>query len=140
MKEPNMLELPHNSNTSLLPDLTALLDVLFIVLVFLLLSVAVQVNVMEVSLPDSGEQGQVVSEQSPQVLSLMYDAKTVSYALDDQPFSTRQTLMQAVSHTHQDKPVFIAIDKETPSEELVKLLAALSKQNRQIANILVEHE
>ncbi|RJE73392.1 biopolymer transporter [Pseudoalteromonas sp. MSK9-3] len=135
-----MLELPHNTNDSLLPDLTALLDVLFIVLVFLLLSVAVQVNVLEVSLPDSGEQGEVVSEQSPQVLSLTYDGTTVSYALDEQPFSTRETLMQAVSHIAKEKPLFIAIDKQAPSEELVRLLADLSQQNRQIANILIEHK
>jgi biopolymer transport protein ExbD len=70
----------------------------------------------------------------------MYDGTAVSYALDEQPFSARETLMQAVSHIAKEKPLFIAVDKQAPSEELVRLLADLSQQNRQIANILIEHK
>ena len=135
-----MLELPKLQENRVLPALPALLDVLFIVLVFLLLSVAVQVNVMEVALPDTGKDGQIVSEHEPTVLSLMYDGEEVSYALNDQPFSTQQTLMQAVNHMAQSAPLFIAVDRQVPSEELVKLLADLSIQNRQIANILIERK
>ncbi|MBQ4860550.1 biopolymer transporter ExbD [Pseudoalteromonas sp. MMG013] len=135
-----MLELPKPSENALVPDLTALLDVLFIVLVFLLLSVAVQVNVMEVSLPDAGDNGSAVLEQTPVVLSLMYHDNHVSYALNDQPFSTQETLMQAVKHIEYVSPVFIAVDKHVPSEALVQLLANLSQENRSIANILIERK
>ncbi|MEI5637846.1 MULTISPECIES: biopolymer transporter ExbD [unclassified Pseudoalteromonas] len=135
-----MLELPPVRTQNLTADLTALLDVLFIVLVFLLLSVAVKLNVLEVSLPSAGESGEVVLEQPPKVISLTYSQGEVSYALDEQPFSAEHTLIQAVAHLDQTQPIYLAVDKRVPSEDLVGLFAELSKLEIAIANIVVKSE
>ena len=135
-----MLELPKVKAQNMMADLTALLDVLFIVLVFLLLSVAVKVNVMEVTLPMVGEGANTVIEQKPKVISLIHEQNKVKFALDDQPFSTLDHVIGALEHNATATPVFIAVDKRVPSEYLVQTLAALSQQNIAIANILIEHE
>lgn len=135
-----MLELPKTKPQSMMADLTALLDVLFIVLVFLLLSVAVKVNVMEVTLPEVGDSANNVIEQKPKVISLIYEQDKVKFALDEQPFSTLEHVMSALEHNAHETPVFIAVDKRAPSEYLVKTLAALSKKEIAIANILTEYK
>lgn len=135
-----MLELPKVKTQSMAADLTALLDVLFIVLVFLLLSVAVKVNVMEVSLPTVGDNNAPVIEQQPKVISLIYEQNKVKFALNDQPFSTLEHVIAALEHDLNSAPTFIAVDKQVPSEYLVQTLAALSQQNITIANILIEHK
>lgn len=135
-----MLELPKVKTQSMAADLTALLDVLFIVLVFLLLSVAVKVNVMEVSLPTVGDNNAPVIEQQPKVISLIYEQNKVKFALNDQPFSTLEHVIAALEHDLNSTPTFIAVDKQVPSEYLVQTLAALSQQNITIANISIEHK
>jgi len=49
-----MIKTPHSSQTqSLAPDLTPLLDIIFIVMVFLLLTASVKLESLEVELPSS---------------------------------------------------------------------------------------
>ena len=72
-----MLELPDKSNnSSLMPDLTALIDVLFILLVFLLLTAAVKLDMLDVTLPEVGSDNQAPLEQQKAiVLSVNYTEK-----------------------------------------------------------------
>ncbi|MDW7548931.1 biopolymer transporter ExbD [Pseudoalteromonas sp. McH1-7] len=135
-----MLELPAPKAQHLGADLTALLDVLFIVLVFLLLSVAVKLNVLEVNLPSAGEQAEVELKQTPKVVSLLLSNDEVSYAIDEQPFSAEHTLVQALAHLDNSETIFIAVDKHVPSEALVSLFAKLSELNIQVANLIVKSE
>lgn len=135
-----MLELPTPKTQSFTADLTALLDVLFIVLVFLMLSVAVKLNVLEVSLPSAGHSGNIALKHPPKVISLVYANSQVSYALDEQTYSTLNTLMPALSSITSDHTVFVAVDKRVPSEQLVALFAQLSEREIHIANIIVKSE
>ncbi|ASD69590.1 biopolymer transporter [Pseudoalteromonas piscicida] len=135
-----MLELPTPKPQHLGADLTALLDVLFIVLVFLLLSVAVKLNVLEVNLPTVGKNGEVVLEKTPKVVSVMFNHGQIAYALDEQPFSAENTLIQALNHLDNSEVIYIAVDKQVPSEALVSLFAQLSTLNIQVANLIVKSE
>ncbi len=58
-----MIKTPHSSNTqSLAPDLTPLLDIIFIVMVFLLLTASVKLESLEVELPSSDVKNVSVAE------------------------------------------------------------------------------
>lgn len=137
-----MLELPDKSNnSSLMPDLTALIDVLFILLVFLLLTAAVKLDMLDVTLPEVGSDNQAPLEQQKAiVLSVNYTEQKLIYALAKQPFNSLDEVMAALRLKTKQQGVYLAIDQQVPSGELVKLLAALSKEDHKIANLLMKKE
>ncbi|MGO2011840.1 MAG: biopolymer transporter ExbD [Pseudoalteromonas sp.] len=137
-----MLELPEKpNNSSLMPDLTALIDVLFILLVFLLLTAAVKLEMLDVTLPEVGSDNQApLEQQKATVLSVKYTEKQLIYALAKQPFSSLTEVIAALRAKKNQQGVYLAIDQQVPSGELVKLLAALSKEDHKIANILIKSE
>lgn len=136
-----MLELPKkSSNSALMPDLTALIDVLFILLVFLLLTAAVKLEMLDVTLPEVGSNNQAPLEQQKAiVLSVNYTDKKLIYALDKQPYLSLDEVIAALRHKKQ-QGLYLAIDQQVPSGDLVNLLAALSKEDHKIANILIENK
>lgn len=136
-----MFELPDKSNnSSLMPDLTALIDVLFILLVFLLLTAAVKLDMLDVTLPEVGSDNQAPLEQQKAiVLSVNYTEKHLIYALAKTSYDSLDDVIAALRHKQQSG-VYLAIDQQVPSGELVKLLAALSKEDHKIANILIKSE
>lgn len=137
-----MLELPKNNSTPpLLPDLTALLDVLFILLVFLLLTAAVKLNMLDVTLPDTGKNTSTPVQQSDvQVLSVRIHNKKTQYGFDHQLYDSLSSAITALKAEKQDIPLYLAVDEQVPSGDLVVLLAALSREKYQVANILVKSE
>ncbi|KPH65576.1 biopolymer transporter [Pseudoalteromonas porphyrae] len=137
-----MLELPKkSSHHTLMPDLTALIDVLFILLVFLLLTAAVKLDMMDVNLPDAGKNTHAPIEQPDAlVLSVRFSEQKITYGLAKEPYSSLNTVMQALRLQTKKRPLYLAIDQHVPSGELVKLLAALSSEDRNVANILIKNE
>ncbi|MBH0058819.1 biopolymer transporter ExbD [Pseudoalteromonas sp. SWXJZ94C] len=137
-----MLELPTtNSKTVLLPDLTALLDVLFILLVFLLLTAAVKLNMLDVTLPDTGKNTSTPVQQADvQVLSVRIHNGKAQYGLEQQLYDSLSSAIAGLKVVKQDIPLYLAVDEQVPSGDLVALLAALSAEKYQIANILVKSE
>lgn len=125
-----------------MPDLTALIDVLFILLVFLLLTAAVKLDMLDVTLPEVGSDNQAPLEQQKAiVLSVNYADKKLMYALAKRPYQSLGEVIEALrQHNEQKRGVYLAIDQQVPSGELVKLLAALSKEDHKIANILIKNE
>lgn len=137
-----MFELPHKVNDkALLPDLTALIDVLFILLVFLLLTAAVKLEMLDVTLPQVGQNEQAPQvEQDVLVLSVRFTEQKLIYALAKEPYNSISSVMQALRLQTSKRKVYLAIDQQVPSGELVKLLAALSKEEHKVANIMVENK
>ncbi len=124
-----------------MPDLTALIDVLFILLVFLLLTAAVKLEMLDVALPEVGSDNQAPLEQQKAiVLSVKYTDQQLIYALAKQPFGSLNEVVDALREKKSQQGVYLAIDQQVPSGDLVKLLAALSKEDHKIANILIEDE
>ncbi|WP_262501155.1 biopolymer transporter ExbD [Pseudoalteromonas piscicida] len=101
---------------------------------------AVKLNVLEVNLPTVGKNGEVVLEKTPKVVSVMFNHGQIAYALDEQPFSAENTLIQALNHLDNSEVIYIAVDKQVPSEALVSLFAQLSTLNIQVANLIVKSE
>lgn len=137
-----MLELPEKTtNSGLMPDLTALIDVLFILLVFLLLTAAVKLEMLDVTLPEVGNDNQApIEQQNALVLSVNFTNQKLNYALGKVPYSSLNEVMDALRVNTNKQGVYLAIDQQVPSGDLVNLLAALSKEDHKIANILIKGE
>ena len=135
----------HNSNTNSLamPDITALLDVLFILLVFMLLTAAIKLDMLTVTLPTTGSEALPIETiQKPLVLSLQYNEQELrlTYGLAEQPFESLEPLLVVLTNTKKtDKTLVLAVDKNTPSHYLIDLLSKLSAENFTVANLLIEN-
>ena len=137
-----MLSLPpRNTAAQLVPDLTALLDVLFILLVFLLLTAAVKLNMLDVTLPDTGKNTSTpVQQVDVKVLSIRLEHNKLQYALEKESFTSLNEAINALKNSKKSLPLYLAVDQQVPSGELVKLLAKLSAEKYQVANILVKSD
>nr|WP_284500078.1 biopolymer transporter ExbD [Microbulbifer sp. GX H0434] len=121
------------------PDLTPLLDIIFIVLVFLLLTA----NMRLVSLPMALPGNDSVSEQLPA------DPLTVSlpaggpyqWGLGDRGFSDRgefERALLAELREARQRPVALASDRDVPVQRMLDLFALLQKEGVAVAEIALQ--
>lgn len=132
---------PHDGTLrDLAPDLTPMLDILFILLVFFMLTAGAVFQSLDLTLPSS------VAEELPTVNEpkhVMLEIKQDGYAIDGKSFQTFEQLKQAVPEAIQAKKeheLIIASDKDIPIEQLLKVLTYLQSQGIQAANILMKNE
>ncbi|MGL5759647.1 ExbD/TolR family protein [Plesiomonas sp.] len=121
-------------------DLTPLLDIIFIVLVFLLLTANVRLQSMEIDLPeiDSAHSSTPV-EQQPLTLHLL--ASEPYWALNEQTYSSWDEFRQALLQRRQQLPnanIIIAADRNVSAERLLNLLNFLQQQHIPAAQILTK--
>lgn len=131
-------------SSSLGIDLTPLLDIIFIVLVFLLLTANVRIQSMDITLPevaDSTQPAQTVSES----LTLHLFADAPYWALGEQKFTDWDAFSNAIltaraqPHTTGAQPeIIIAADRDASTERLLNLLNFLQRQNIPAAQILTK--
>lgn len=128
------------SSLSLGPDLTPLLDVVFIVLVFLLFTANSQTLSLPVNLPQATQQeASVTSEPKTLTISIFEEGEPWAIAetkYDDWNMFTTQVLEQVTNEP--DIVVLIAGDQEAPLGNLVKLMMFLSKHEIEAAQVLME--
>ncbi|WP_169567500.1 ExbD/TolR family protein [Sneathiella limimaris] len=123
-----------------LPDLTTLLDILFILLVFFILTAGAVYRSLDLTLPKSvSEQQTRTAEQKHIMLELRAD----NYAVDGTEFSDLEGLKKALEDTLAQKPehkLVIAGDKSVSLERLLGVLTYLQSQGIEAANILMQKE
>ena len=120
-----------------LPDLTPMLDILFIVLVFLLLTTGTVFQSLELVLPPSTTDMPALSRQ-PQhiVLAIGND----SYAVNDQTMPTFKAMQQAIRQaiaTTDGYEIIIAGEKSISLERMLNVLQYLQTQGVAVADILL---
>lgn len=121
------------------PDLTPLLDIIFIVMVFLLLTASVKLASLEVELPSNDtSQSKSVDAQSITLNILKTDPH---WAIDGKPYSTwdqfQEALLTQVTLTPK-KDIVIAADKSAEIQHMVKLFTFLQEQKISATQILME--
>jgi biopolymer transport protein ExbD len=120
-------------------DLTPLLDILFILLVFFMLTAGSPLRVLETSLPS-------VSESLPSLSgseSVVLEIRERSYAVAGAPAGDFESLKRALHAALRAKPgqeLVIASDKRAPIEALLRVLAYLQSQGIEAANIILRNE
>ncbi|MFT5703696.1 MAG: biopolymer transport protein ExbD [Rickettsiales bacterium] len=130
----------HELFEDLAPDLTPMLDIIFILLVFFMLTYGAVFKSLDLNLPASVAENQMfLNEESNITLEIYKDY----FALDGEKISDfnvlKTAIIAAVENDNEAKFV-IASDKEVSIEKLLKLLTYLQSQGITNANILMKNE
>lgn len=135
-----MIKTPPTTESSLMPDLTPLLDIIFIVMVFLLLTAAVKFTSLDVSLPSTDSP--VVSEINTQSITVNILAQQPYWAIDGTTYVTWQDFTEALLKRSKAsaKPIVIAADKTAQVQNLVKLLAFLQDNGIAATQLLTDDD
>ncbi|EAS45091.1 biopolymer transporter ExbD [Photobacterium profundum] len=129
----------YRNDDELKPDLTPLLDIIFIVMVFLLLTASVKLKALDVELPKTETQILQTTEADPITINLI--AKEPYWALQGQSFNTWDSFTVALLKQVKDgptKPVVIGADKNASVEQMLKLLAFLQQHEIKATQLLME--
>ena len=121
-------------------DLTPLIDIIFIVLVFLLLTANVQLLTLPVDVPEQND-AQMNSLQDPKSIAISIVTQAPYYAIDHQKFEQWDSFKAAFLARHQNQPeavVIVAADQDAPIQPLMKLLALLQAQQIDQTQIVME--
>ncbi|MDD1779697.1 biopolymer transporter ExbD [Enterovibrio sp. ZSDZ35] len=133
---------PESDNDSFTPDLTPLLDIIFIVMVFLLLTANIQIKTMEVAIPQTTDSA-VLDSPDQEVIAINVLKGSPSWALQGEPVDSWEmftaTLLEMIN-ANPGKPVVIAADKQANVESMLKVLAFMQNNNINATNIVMEEE
>ncbi|KKD61571.1 biopolymer transporter ExbD [Grimontia sp. AD028] len=133
---------PESESTSFTPDLTPLLDIIFIVMVFLLLTANIQIKTMDIAIPQTND-SEVLESPNREVIAINVLSGSPSWALQGEPLNDWESftaqLLEAIQQA-PDKPVVIAADKQANVESMLKVLAFMQNNNINATNIVMEEQ
>lgn len=121
-------------------DLTPLLDVVFIVMVFLLFTANVQTLSLPVNLPEASREEATLT-QEPKTLTVSILAEGQPWAVEEDKFNDFEAFSQTLLEKVKAEPnttVLVAGDKEAPLGNLVELMMFLSEHKITAAQVLME--
>ena len=140
-----MIQLPAvDSSASLLPDMTALLDVIFILLVFMMLTANVAPHLLELDLPRASVPVDSV-EPDAITLGLSEDGK---FSIGQQSYGNwlafrlalKSQIQQREKSRSRRPQILVAADKDVALDAFVKLAGWLSEQGLSVAEIVVSDQ
>ncbi|WP_394203126.1 ExbD/TolR family protein [Shewanella waksmanii] len=130
----------NNSSSSFGLDLTPLIDIIFIVLVFLLLTANTQLLTLPVEVPtEADSELSALSQQQHIAINILLDAP--HWAIDGQKFDDFDAFEAAFIKAFSAQPdskVVVAADKSAPVQPLMTVLALLQRQQISNTQILME--
>lgn len=125
------------------PDLTPMIDIIFIVMVFLLLTANVSVQTLNVDIPKTEEASQLSSPDKPVISIGILHSEEEKWALDGVKYSDWKaftTELLKTRSTYPDKPFVIAADKKADVESMLNLFAFMQKHQISATNIVMEEQ
>ncbi|AGQ96097.1 biopolymer transporter ExbD [Vibrio parahaemolyticus] len=134
-----MIKVPQDNNRNgLTPDLTPLLDIIFIVMVFLMLTAAVKLDSLDVALPSSDSQA--VAEVDKQSITVNILKDEPYWAINGQTYIDWENFTLALLEESKstDKPIVIGAEKTANIQSLVQLLGFLQENGIQATQLLTE--
>ena len=136
-----MIEIPESKRgniiADLMPDLTPLLDVMFMLIVFFLLTANAVPYALDVDLPEDNESvSQAVKD--PDMLSIKLLAGE-GWRINDTTYDDEASFKRALEEKiEDDKKVIIIGDKEASMQKLLSVMAFLRKHNIEAADIVMK--
>jgi biopolymer transport protein ExbD len=127
------------SLAQLAPDLTPLLDIIFIVLVFLLLTANTRLTSLPMELPGN-ERVTVQLPADPLTISLPASGP-YQWGLGEKGFAGRAEFEQALLaelRAAPERPVALASDRDVPVQRMLDLFALLQQQGVEVAEIALQ--
>ena len=135
-----MIKAPPKANISSALELTPLIDIVFIVVVFLLLTANARLLSVPVDIPASDDA--VATVASPEhVISVAIKETSPRFAIGETRYDDWAQLKAAIVTEvaqHSDYRLLIASDRLAPAEDLIQLLAFLNAQHITNTHILME--
>ena len=134
-----MIKAPQDNNShGLTPDLTPLLDIIFIVMVFLMLTTAVKLDSLDVNLPSTDSQA--VAEVDKQSITVNILKEEPHWAINGKAYIDWENFTMALLEESKstDKPIVIGAEKTADIQSLVKLLGFLQENGIQATQLLTE--
>ncbi|MFL0976158.1 ExbD/TolR family protein [Vibrio parahaemolyticus] len=134
-----MIKVPQDNNRNgLTPDLTPLLDIIFIVMVFLMLTAAVKLDSLDVALPSTDSQA--VAEVDKQSITVNILKDEPYWAINGQTYIDWENFTLALLEESKstDKPIVIGAEKTSNIQSLVQLLGFLQENGIQATQLLTE--
>ncbi|CAE6919162.1 Biopolymer transport protein ExbD/TolR [Vibrio sp. B1REV9] len=133
-----MIKAPRDNNHALTPDLTPLLDIIFIVMVFLMLTAAVKLDSLDVDLPSTDSKA--VAEVDKQSITVNILNEAPFWAINGKTYIDWEnfTLALLEESKSSDKPIVIGAEKTADIQYLVKLLGFLQENGIQATQLLTE--
>lgn len=123
----------------LLPDLTPLLDVVFMLIIFLILSINITSFSLEVNLPEDKDNiSKVVSDKDQIEIHLL---PSNMWQINEKKFDDERKFRNYLLNFYQknkNRKIIIIVDKNSKAQKLISILTFLKKENIQMADILVE--
>ncbi|HCE3017145.1 TPA: biopolymer transporter ExbD [Vibrio parahaemolyticus] len=134
-----MIKVPQDNNRNgLTPDLTPLLDIIFILMVFLMLTAAVKLDSLDVALPSTDSQA--VAEVDKQSITVNILKDEPYWAINGQTYIDWENFTLALLEESKstDKPIVIGAEKTANIQSLVQLLGFLQENGIQATQLLTE--
>ncbi|MCX4026335.1 biopolymer transporter ExbD [Endozoicomonas sp. SM1973] len=130
------------SSGSFLPDLTSLLDVLFIVLVFFLLTANSAQLLLPIDLPAAASES-LEPQKKPNPIEIAVLKDGTGWQIESATFTEWDELTKVLDGKLQQNKldkVTVAADKQAQAEQLLKLLAYLQENEIAVADIIMQRE
>lgn len=130
------------------PDLTPLLDIIFIVMVFLLLTANISVKTLTLDIPSTKE-SEVLATQNTQAIAISLlaeqnrSAHGATWAIAEQRYPSFESFSAVLLALHKqfpERPLIIASDKQVSVERMLQLLAFMQKHNMNATNIIMDEQ
>ncbi|WP_295899042.1 biopolymer transporter ExbD [uncultured Vibrio sp.] len=128
--------------SDLTPDLTPLLDIIFIVMVFLLMTANIDIKTMDIDVPTTDET-QVLTSIDSEVIAVNLLTTSPHWAIEQTPFESWDTFSNALikqTNNHPDKDIVIGSDKDVPVEKMLQLLSFMQKNQMNATSIIMDEE
>lgn len=139
-----MIRIPQNKKESiindLMPDFTPLLDVMFMMLVFFILTANAVPYSLDVNLPeDSEEITQAVED--PDMLSVTLLAGKDGWKLNDTSYDRYEDFKAALeAEAQENRQVVIIGDKDVSMQKLLDVMVFLRKNKIEAADIIMDRQ
>jgi len=137
-----MIEIPASKRgnivTDLMPDLTPLLDVMFMLIVFFILTANAVPYALDVNLPEDSE-AVAQAVEDPDMLSVTLLPGEGGWKINEATYQTEHAFKEALSGKTQDsKQVIIIGDQDVSMQKLLAVMVFLRKHNIEAADIVME--
>ncbi|MBM7456410.1 biopolymer transport protein ExbD [Oceanisphaera litoralis] len=134
-------EATHSGWRSLTPDITPLLDIIFIVLVFLMLTANIPLQSLEVDLPKTDSEA-LSSLRDTESITINLLTGSPAWALQGEKYEDweqfKPVLLGQLTLL-KDAELMLASDREVTVDQMLKLLAFLQEHDIQATQILMEN-
>ena len=137
-----MIELPESKRgnivSDLMPDLTPLLDVMFMLIVFFLLTANAVPYALDVNLPEDNEEITQAVED-PNMLSVTLLPNALGWKINEVSYKDENKFKGDLkTKAKNNKKIIIIGDKDVSMDKLLQLMVFLRKSNIETADIVME--